>query len=86
MTTNHKLRPGTRVHHARHGVGRVLSEWGSFWACRHCFRELAREGEECECGHGDGNLLRVAGADGVYDVRFKGGVESINRAWLKLHP
>jgi hypothetical protein len=63
-----KLRPGDMVIHSLHGIGRIVEEWGSWWACARCNRRVSSEG--CDKCNTDVPPMQIAGG-GVFDVTFR---------------
>ena len=69
-----------RVEHRIWGIGEIIEEWGTFYACRSCHAQcLPRRLSQC-CND---RSIEVSGT-GVFDILFEDGkVRSINQQWFR---
>src|SRR5438105_10464969 len=70
---------GDKVAHKVHGFGTVLMEWGSWKACRTCYRPY------CDKHRNNPLWYYEINGEGIFDVQFDGEKEirSVNHRWLR---
>ena len=59
------------------GFGKILREWGSWKACRTCYRPY------CDKHRTKKEWYYEINGEGIFDVQFGNEVFSVNRVWLK---
>ena len=83
--------PGDRVFDMRRGLGTIIEQWGSWLACRYCFKQYGpKDQPTCNCSgdiraHNEPRAFLVSGA-GIYNVRFDDrtiGLAPVNQEWLQ---
>ncbi len=87
------MNPGDRVLHCpgkgeeSHGTGTILNEWGSWKACRSCYRPYCDKHRDSYPMNkkGERQWYYEVNGEGTFDVLFDGDKElrSVNQFWLK---
>ncbi len=89
-----EIEPGDRVLHcpgkggiSHHGIGTILHEWGSWRACKMCYRPYCDRHRELYPmnKNGERQWFYDVNGEGTFDVLFDGEKElrSVNQRWLK---